>query len=323
MQSLVKDITGQSLNAITERFGIKCEKITKLNSGSSNLNWIIEGNDGAYVLKRMPIQDEEFIKFQNWITEKLSSCDYPFVENLIIENNHAVEFDNYVWQMRPYIDGRFFELNNEIDLTMAADALIKLHMISVDDFNKKKLEVFDYWKIDYENKLLNIYNIIKNQLSSKECIEMMRIYEKVICDVISSKETSYLYRTSIVHGDFHGGNLIFDDRKLVAVIDWDTAKIQPIIYDFAKGMYLLSRKEHGNFEINSSAIKLFINTYTKHIELNNIEWNVIPLLLETNYLPKPEYMESFGNNYNKLNWYINWTFQGVKMINNQLRKYIE
>jgi homoserine kinase type II len=39
----------------------------------------------------------------------------------------------------------------------------------------------------------------------------------------------------IVHGDWHPGNMLFRDRHVVAVIDYDAARVQQRVIDFANG----------------------------------------------------------------------------------------
>jgi len=39
----------------------------------------------------------------------------------------------------------------------------------------------------------------------------------------------------IIHGDWHPGNMLFRDSKVVAVIDYDTARVQPRALDIANG----------------------------------------------------------------------------------------
>jgi len=42
--------------------------------------------------------------------------------------------------------------------------------------------------------------------------------------------------SQVVHGDFHPGNLLFDRQRLSAVIDFDAARLEPAVMDFANGL---------------------------------------------------------------------------------------
>ena len=44
----------------------------------------------------------------------------------------------------------------------------------------------------------------------------------------------------IVHGDWHPGNMLFRDRHVVAVIDYDAARVQQRVIDFANGVLQFS-----------------------------------------------------------------------------------
>ncbi|MFZ4722277.1 MAG: phosphotransferase enzyme family protein [Phycisphaerales bacterium] len=42
--------------------------------------------------------------------------------------------------------------------------------------------------------------------------------------------------SQVVHGDFHPGNVIFDGDRVAAVIDFDAARLEPAVVDFANGL---------------------------------------------------------------------------------------
>lgn len=45
---------------------------------------------------------------------------------------------------------------------------------------------------------------------------------------------------TIIHGDWHPGNMLFQDARLVAVLDFDAARYQPPVVDVAYGMLQFS-----------------------------------------------------------------------------------
>lgn len=42
--------------------------------------------------------------------------------------------------------------------------------------------------------------------------------------------------SQVVHGDFHPGNVIFEGDRVAAVIDFDAARLEPAVVDFANGL---------------------------------------------------------------------------------------
>ena len=50
----------------------------------------------------------------------------------------------------------------------------------------------------------------------------------------------------IVHGDWHPGNMLFKESRVVAVIDYDTARVQPRVLDIANGMLQFSITRAGD-----------------------------------------------------------------------------
>ena len=48
------------------------------------------------------------------------------------------------------------------------------------------------------------------------------------------------WRTQVVHGDWHPGNMLFSRRKLLAVLDFDSIELAPTVTDLANGMLQFS-----------------------------------------------------------------------------------
>jgi hypothetical protein len=52
----------------------------------------------------------------------------------------------------------------------------------------------------------------------------------------------------IIHGDYYGQNLIFRDRKIVGVVDYDKASWQPRVAELAEALIFFSSTARGTFK---------------------------------------------------------------------------
>jgi Ser/Thr protein kinase RdoA (MazF antagonist) len=89
----------------------------------------------------------------------------------------------------------------------------------------------------------------------------------------------------IVHADWHPGNMLFRDNHIVAVIDYDAARLQPRILDVANGCLqfsILSGDENVSKwpdYIDESRFKRFLRGYDEVMLLSQAEIRTIPRLM--------------------------------------------
>jgi Ser/Thr protein kinase RdoA (MazF antagonist) len=89
----------------------------------------------------------------------------------------------------------------------------------------------------------------------------------------------------IVHADWHPGNMLFKDNRVVAVIDYDSARMQPRIIDAANGALQFSIIG-GDDDIatwpeyiDESRYKRFLRGYDEVMLLSEAEMRTIPWLM--------------------------------------------
>lgn len=93
------------------------------------------------------------------------------------------------------------------------------------------------------------------------------------------------WERQMVHGDWHPGNMLFRDRHVVAVIDYDTAKLQPRILDVANGALQFSITGGGDDPrtwpdyLDESRYKRFLRGYDSVNVLSVAELKVVPYLM--------------------------------------------
>jgi len=68
--------------------------------------------------------------------------------------------------------------------------------------------------------------------------ELLLRYDKSSARVNELRFASW--KRQIVHGDWHPGNLLFSDRRIVAVVDFDSIRVAPPATDLANGMLQFS-----------------------------------------------------------------------------------
>ncbi len=89
----------------------------------------------------------------------------------------------------------------------------------------------------------------------------------------------------IVHADWHPGNMLFRDNRVVAVIDYDSARLLPRIIDVANGALQFSIIG-GDDDVSkwpdyldTNRFKRFLRGYDEVMLISQAEIRVIPMLM--------------------------------------------
>ena len=92
----------------------------------------------------------------------------------------------------------------------------------------------------------------------------------------------------VIHGDWHPGNMLFAKRKIVAVLDFDSIRIAPIVTDLANGMLQFSiiggRPDPADWPDYFDEAKLvqFLNGYREAAKLSKNKLRSLTcLMIET------------------------------------------
>jgi len=92
----------------------------------------------------------------------------------------------------------------------------------------------------------------------------------------------------VVHGDWHPGNMLFSEHRLVAVLDFDSAKVAPPVTDLANGMLQFSivgdRPNPADWPdyLDQARLIQFLQGYRQIIQLDkNKLASLLDLMVET------------------------------------------
>lgn len=312
---------------ICQEYNIDVCGISCINSGSSNRNYLIISSVGKFVLKCMPkaYYERNFVDFQNELNRTLKKRKIEFVSNISIRNQFVLEDELYYWQMRKFSSGvTELDMDSLEHIASAAKSLARLHLIEVNG-EKRKIFIFEKWDKKFlPDRLVDLNRIISEYFNEVDTHEMMSHYESIL----SSREMEYylekVFSSSIIHGDYHAGNIFFENNRLVQIIDWDTARINASIYDFAKAIYLLTRFGHGIFENEFNKMEIFYDNYFKIGNLPYEELIAVPFILQVNYIPELEYLATFKGDERKIRWYLRWSYKASYMAKHRFAsKYIK
>lgn len=298
-------------------------RLTALNGRSPNAGWFVEYTKNRFVLKKcVRNHDAEWLQYLEDLTDVLLDHGFPIQPMIEAENGfQTILFKEHFWQLRPYFEGRPYEMGNRSDEREAIRVLKQLH--SLKDLPKGPLNPnceLKNWITAPNETLDKTAVVLKKVVPSKKADDLLKVYEKELTNVLTLINPS-MYDAlphAVTHGDFHSGNLLIRNKKLAMVLDFDTAGYRPRVYDAAISAFLLTRIKRGTFQLDIVKTIQFLKTYAS--DLSEDEWRSISAFIRLLYIPTGRYLTLLhAHTPHLLTWYIDWSFQALESASNQLK----
>ncbi|MFP3937169.1 MAG: phosphotransferase [Phycisphaerae bacterium] len=204
---------------------------------------IIESDKGKFLFKRRAKGKDDLTKvaFAHEIQLHLASQNFP-LPHLVgthEDNNSMLVLDSNIYEMFEYVSGEGYD--GSTDATYSAGKIQGLYHKLLEDFSGQYTPPAGSY-----HDAQTIAQSIRNTIGSLPIDT--RPPRDQLTETVTALSRSYRHcaeqanalgvndwKQQIVHGDWHPGNMLFRDRKVVAVIDYDAARLHPRIIDLANG----------------------------------------------------------------------------------------
>lgn len=229
------------------RIGI-IKKIIEFPRGSRKApKLLIKAESGPYLLKRRAQgkDDLDKVKFCHGIQLHLAGKQFP-LPHLIrtrSDKQSMLRLEDQTYELFEYIQGTPYDQSLEATQD-AGKALALMHKLLRDYENKYKTSTSSYH--DARSVYSSFTQIPKTLAKVKPDRSEEQIQQTI--DLVNTLNANYVqavkrveeaglsdWPSQIVHSDWHPGNMLFRGKRVVAVIDYDTARIHQRIIDIANG----------------------------------------------------------------------------------------
>ena len=270
---------------------------------------IIRSDQGMYLLKRRAVgRDDPFkVAFAHQLQLYLASKQFP-LPHLVgtrRENNSMLQWNGAIYELFEYIKGTSYD--NSLEATAEAGRMLAL-------FHKLLRE----YRPEYEPPM-GSYHASRVVAASMDAIPgaLAKVETGApdqadqIEDLVKFLHASYDeaahqvnelelpdWPMQIVHCDWHPGNMLYRNAHVVAVIDYDAARIQQRIIDVANGALQFSIIGGGDDPvewpeyIDLSRFKRFLRAYESvpdctlsEAEIRTVPWLMIEALVAESAIP--------------------------------------
>jgi Ser/Thr protein kinase RdoA (MazF antagonist) len=213
------------------------------------------------------------LRFQHRLSDHLRAHQLPVPAILPAKNGkRIVEFQNWALELQVFIEGHPMQVTSK-SLVLSAHALGKFHVVCR-DFPRPERDV-RMWRFS------EVPRTLFGSLYEAACKEGVSDAVDACCNSIAlflrdaSKELSLACRnkfeTGLIHGDWHSGNLLFIQEKLVGIVDLEFAGDGCYLEDLAyavSNLCVRTATEYARLDIRTD---LLLQHYQKYRTLSPAE----------------------------------------------------
>ena len=223
------------------------ESITEFERGSRRSpKVVVVSADGKFLLKRRAARrkSERKVAFSHRVQERLAAVAFPLPRLIRARNDGptAVSVRDETYELFEFIDGEAFPVTP----AAACDAgrtLARFHQAVL------AIDIPDSVPSGTYHDTIGVrtgLNVIPRSISSHDSVVGQEIDLQSVTEVLFDdydRAASAVERISaadslavqILHADWHAGNMLFRDDKVLAVMDYDSCRVAERITDVANG----------------------------------------------------------------------------------------
>jgi Ser/Thr protein kinase RdoA (MazF antagonist) len=294
---------------LVQNYDIKPINISEINRGTADI-FKIETENRKYVLKEFSegrtkesvIKETDIINFLNGKQIKVPI----YVKSKT--DNFYIEYGNRIIVLQEFIEGYTME-NNTGDYEKTIESAMLLGKMT------KALETYEGLTEDgimeksFSKK--SIQNGIVKMKDLQQKINIDNPYREKFIDDLEfkikvaeklEKEFNFkiINKMTIInsHGDFSVQQLIYNDKGEKTIIDFETAKKMPIVWEVMRS-YSYVDKEAKDGEFNIDTLIEYFKEFSKYIKLNEYDLKYAPHLYLIHIIASVFGYKQFNENYER------------------------
>lgn len=285
-----EQLTAEELVIVMSYYDIgTIESVAEYPRGSRKApKLLITSEQGKFILKRRAKgKDDPFkVAFSHSIQLFLAARQFP-LPHLIgtrHDNNSMLQVRGGVYELFEYIPGQGYPQN--LEATFDAGRILSLYQKLLLDFKTE----FTPPAGSFHNAAVvdqGLRNIAGNLTAGSDMGKVLEFLSQSYRHAAEAVEAEGIenWPKQIVHADWHPGNMLFRDNRVVAVIDYDAARMLPRVLDIANGALQFSII--GGDEncakwpdyMDESRFRRFLRGYDDVMLLSEAEIRTLPWLM--------------------------------------------
>lgn len=244
----------------------------------------LNAETGQYLLKRRARgrDDVQKVTFSHLVQLHLASQQFP-LPHLIgtRRSNHSMlQLETGIYELFEFIPGQNYP--QTVEATHEAGRILALYHKLLEGFHTEFRPSPGSFHAapSVEQGLRHIPKVVAH--ASDLCGTLAEAYRTASSRVEAAGIASW--PSQIVHADWHPGNLLFQDNRVVAVIDYDSSRLLPRVIDAANGALqfsILGSEDLAKWpdHVDAPRFRTFIKGYDEVVLLSQAEIDAVPWLM--------------------------------------------
>ena len=295
---------------LKENYDIEVLNVEEINRGTANI-FKLESLEEKYLLKefnekRTLESIEKEIDIINFLKNKGISVP-KYIST--IKQEFYIKNEDRIIILQEYVDGYTMKNNTgDYDKVIeSAEILGKVTKALLDypEMSEENIIEKNFSKENTINKIQKMKELILNLKDDNKYRERFKeeleFKIKVSNEIVDSFNFDVIRKLTIInaHGDFSVQQLIYNDEKETTVIDFETAKKMPIIWEVMRS-YSYVDKEAVNGELNIDTLVEYVKSFSKYIKLNKYDLKYAADLYLIQLAASPFGYKEYNNDYTQL-----------------------
>lgn len=199
---------------------------------------------GQYLLKRRaPGRDDlARMRLAHDLIERLAAAGVPVARIVPTrEAESAVVLDGRLYELFDYVESTGFPRTPEA-AGAAGEVLARLHLVTAGTAPQESIAASSFHaargvELAFE-QIPAAVAAVEGEFDGAELARTCRLLAKGYREAARRAESAGWsgLRQQVIHGDWHPGNVLFRGTEVAAVLDFDSARVEPRIIDVANGV---------------------------------------------------------------------------------------
>jgi homoserine kinase type II len=258
----------------------------QIEQGFVNENYVVETGRGRYFLKRRhpSLRQAEVIRAQHALVGWLSRGGFP-APTLVpkaSDGDTLLVLDGQYYEVQEYIEGTPYDHGQPAHLAEAGTVLARYHRL-VEPFDSPVLSGGALYGL--RTLRANLRGIARVWRLDRDAalIESFRRLTDHADDLAARFSRHGPLPQLIIHGDYYAGNLLFDGDRIVGVVDYDKASLQPRVAELAEALIYFASPRPGYLQhlvypgvLCWRPFAGFLRAYSEVVALSEREISALP-----------------------------------------------
>lgn len=295
---------------LKEEYGMLPNEITEVNRGTANI-FKIKTEKGNYILKEFnEKRTVESVEKETNIINFLKGRNINVPKYIkTVNDKFYTENEGRIIILQEFVDGYTMENNTVEDYKRIIESATLLGKITKElreypELSEENIIEKQFSKENLQNKIVKMKKLkeeLKEDNIYKNKFEKDLEFKIKVSEELESKfDFSIIRKMTIIngHGDYSIQQLIYNDKKETTVIDFETAKKLPIVWEVMRS-YSYIDKEAKDGNLNIKTLVEYFKEFSKFIKLNEYDLKYAAHIYLIQLICSPFGYKEYNNDYSQ------------------------